>query len=453
MLRIKTTPEEILSGPILKTLLKLAVPTMIAFSFHTAFNFVDRLFVSRLGDLELGALGMAFTVQSIMIAVGAGVSIGATSLIARLIGAGKVGDATRAAEHVLLVILGFSVLFMAAGPVLSRSFYRVLGTSEAMTPHVHRYLDIILMGSFFQFFAMIGNGILRGEGNTVAPMQTMMIGTLVNIVLDPILIFGLGPVPALGVRGAALATVLGRVASTVSLIVILSSRKNIVRPGVRLRGLRAQYFSGILRVGGPTILANLSNSLGLSLLFVLLRPYGDLVKTSFTMGFTYQQIAFLPILGIAGGVLSMTGQNFGAGKTERLRAVGLRGLAVSTGMLVLISGVIIVGRGAFIRVFSENPEILNVAKPMLLIMSLGFPFMAGRRILVAVFQGLGMGLRALLLSSSYIVVFAMPLALLLGHFAGLKGIWGGLALANALTAAIGVVWTGVVYRRLSHRFR
>jgi len=437
---MRTSPEEILNGRILPTLLKLSVPAIIAFTFHTTFNFVDRLFVSRLGALELGAVGMAFTVQSILLAIGAGTGIGTSSLIARYIGAGRLDRANAAAEHTLLIILVLSAIMTVAGPPLARPLFVLLGASEEMMPYILGYIRIILFGSLFQFLSMIGNGIMRGEGNTVTPMQVMIIGTVVNIVLDPLLIFGIGPFPAMGVQGAALATVIGRAASCVFLVGSLFNPKNVVLP--KLRGFRFDFsiVRGIFGVGGPTILAQLSNSLGLSLLFILLRPYGDMAKSAFTLGFTYQQVAILPLLGIAQGTLTMSGQNFGARNMDRVRGVIRQAVLFSTGLMVLFALIMIGARGALVRVFSDLPEVIRIGRTMLLVFAVGFPFLAGRIILTSFFQGLGMGLRGLFLNFSYIVVFALPLALLLSRAFGIDGIWWGLVLGNLGSSLIGVLW-------------
>jgi len=437
---MRTTPEQILNGEILPTLLKLSVPAIIAFTFHTTFNFVDRLFVARLGAVELGAVGMAFTVQSILLAIGSGAGIGTSSLIARFIGAGKSEEADQAAGQTLLIILVLSIVMTAAGPPLARPLFVLLGASEQMMPHILGYIRIILFGSLFQFFAMMGNGIMRGEGNTVTPMQVMIVGTVINILLDPLLIFGIGPFPAMGVRGAALATVIARAASCVFLAVSLFNRKNVVVP--RLRGLRLDFsiIRGIFNVGGPTIVAQLSNSMGLSLLFVLLRPYGDMAKSAFTLGFTYQQVAVLPLLGLAQGTLTMCGQNFGARNMNRVRTILRRAVAFSTGLMLLFALVMFLGRGPLVRLFSDVPEVIRIGRSMLLIFAVGFPFLSGRIILSSFFQGVGMGLPALFLNVSYILVFAMPMALLLAALLGIDGIWWGVTLGNLASALAGVLW-------------
>lgn len=448
---LKSTPQEILQGPILKTLLKLSVPSMIAFTFHTTFNFIDRLFVSRLGELELGAVGMAFTVQSIMLAIGSGTGIGASSLIARFIGAGKYKEANKAAEHTLLIIIGFSVLMSVLGPLFTKPLFRLLGASEAMLPFILSYINIVLYGSFFQFFAMIGNGILRGEGNMIKPMQVMLVGTAVNIVLDPVLIFGLGPVPALGVQGAALATVIGRAVSCILLFVSLFSKNNIVKIELKSFKLSVPIVGGIFGVGGPTIISQFSHSLGLSLLFILLRPYGDTAKAAFTVGFTYQQIAILPLLGIAQGTLTMTGQNFGAQNYARVRMVMSRALGFSAVLMTVFAVVFIIGREAFMRIFVRKEDIIAIGRAMMVIFSFGFPFLSGRIILSSFFQGLGMGVKALVLNLAQMLVLAIPLALLLSVLIGLEGVWAGMVLANMLSALLGVLWASRINRELSSR--
>ena len=445
---LRTRPEQILNGKVLPTLLKLSVPAIIAFTFHTTFNFVDRLFVSRLGAVELGALGMAFTVQSILITIGSGTGIGASSLIARFIGAGKKDKADNAAEHTLLIILGLSLLVTILGPFLTRPLFVLLGASEQMLPYILSYINIILYGSFFQFFAMIGNGILRGEGNTVTPMRVMILGTLVNIVLDPLLIFGIGPFPALGVQGAAIATVIGRAVSCILLAVSLFGKKNIVVLNMRAFRYEGAIVRGIFAVGGPTIVGQLSNSLGLSLLFILLRPYGDMAKSAFTLGFTYQQVAILPIIGIAQGTLTMTGQNFGARKVERVKAVVQKSLLFCMGIMSVFALVMILGRGVFVRVFSDVEEVIRIGRSMLLIFALGFPFLAARFILTSFFQGLGKGFTAFVINFSYIILFAMPLALLLSRAIGIEGIWSALSLGNLLGSVLGAVWAVATGRRL-----
>ncbi len=432
----------------MKVLLRLAVPSMIAMFFHTAFNFVDRLFVSRLGALPLGAIGMAFIVQSLLIAVGSGVGVGVSSLIARNIGAKRYDDANRAGEHAILIILFFSVLFTVCGPLLTRPLFILLGASEKMQPYILRYINIILLGSGFVFFSMIGGGILRGEGNMLTPMKVMMTGTLINLILDPLLIFGIGPFPALGVEGAALATVIGRGCSAVVLAFSLFSRRNIVKLSPKTFRFDPSCLKGIFSVGGPGIIAQLSMSLNLSLMFVILRPFGDAVKTAFTMYFTYAQLAFLPIIGVAGGVLTMAGQNLGGGKFSRLRTIATKSLSFSTVMMLGCAAVFIAGSGLFARVFSREADVVAYGRSLLIIGSIGLPFVAARFILANFLQGIGRGVSALLVNLVQMILFSVPLAWVMSRFLGVTGVWTGMTVGNCLGTIFGFVLVMVVTGRL-----
>ena len=383
-----------------------------------------------------------------LIGIGSGTGIGASSLIARFIGAGKKEQANNAAEHTLLIIMALSLIMTIIGPRLARPLFLLLGASEQMLPYILDYINIILYGSLFQFFSMIGNGILRGEGNTVTPMRVMVVGNLVNMVLDPLLIFGIGPLPALGVQGAALATVIGRAVSCIVLAASLFGKKNIVVLNMRAFRYQGAIIRGIFAVGGPTIVGQLSNSLGLFLLFFLLRPYGDMAKSAFTLGFTYQQVAILPIIGIAQGTLTMSGQNFGAGRIGRVRSVIQKSLLFCMGLMCVLALIMVLGRGAFVRVFSDVPEVIRIGRTMLLIFALGFPFLAARIILASFFQGLGRGFAAFVINFSYILLFAMPLALLLSWLIGLEGVWTGIVAGNLLSSVMGAIWAAALSRGL-----
>ncbi len=445
---LKTTPQEILEGPILKTLLRLAVPTIIAFVFHTGFNFVDRFFVSRLGELQFGALGMAFTVQMTLIAVGAGMEIGTGSLIARLIGAKKFKEANRAADQALLLIIICAVAATGGGLLLIRSVFHILGASAQMLPFILSYIRIILVGAFFQFFAMMGGGILRGEGDMMTPMKAMVTSNVTNLLLDPLLIFGLGPFPALGVQGAALATVTARMVSCVMIGRAFLAHKNIVKPAFKIFQLHPALIKGILSVGGPAALGHLLHPLGMSAMFFLLKPYGDASKAALTMGLTYQQVAILPIIGIGAASLTMTGQNFGAKNMGRVHSLMFRSVGFAVGVLSCVMLVFIGFRGSFVRVFSDSPAVIAIGKNLLLVASLGLPAIGSRLIHANVFQGLGMGMRALLLNLSQMLCFSLPLAWMFSRLYGLNGIWWGMTTGMYIAAVIGFLWMEVTLKKI-----
>jgi Na+-driven multidrug efflux pump len=173
-----------------------------------------------------------------------------------------------------------------------------------------------------------------------------------------------------------------------------------------------------------------------------------MAKSAFTLGFTYQQLAILPIIGIAQGTLTMTGQNFGAGKIPRVKSIIERSLVFCMGVMCAFALVMILARGSLVRVFSDVGEVIRIGGTMLMIFALGFPFLAARFILASFFQGLGRGLAAFVINFSYILLFALPLALLLSRLIGLEGIWTGLVAGNLLSSVLGGVWAAVTARKV-----
>lgn len=437
---LKTTPQDILEGPILKTLVRLAIPTIVAFIFHTGFNFIDRFFVSRLGEIEFGALGMAFSLQMVLIATGSGLGIGTSSLISRLVGAKEFENANKAADQALLLILLCTLVATIGGLAVVRPLFHLLGASEQMYPFIIDYITVILYGAAFQFFSMIGNGILRGEGDTVTPMRVMLTGTFINIILDPLLIFGYGPFPEMGVRGAAVATVTARALSCLVLVFSYFSHRNIVKPTLNL--LRAEFalMRGIIVVGGPAVIGNLLHPIGMATMFFLLRTYGDASKAALTMGLTYQQIAILPIIGVASATLTMAGQNYGAAQLHRIRELNTRAVVFCMILLSGVTMIFILGSSSFARVFSDSPEVIAISQAMLIITSLGFPFIGTRIVQASLFQGIGMGVKALLLNGSQVLIFSLPCAWLMSRWFGLNGIWFGMTAGIVVAAIVGMLW-------------
>ena len=443
---MKTSPQEILEGPILKTLIRLSVPIILAFVFHTGFNFVDRLFVSKLGDVPFAALGMAFTVQMIMISIGAGLGVGTSSLIARLVGAQKIRDANRAADQALFLVLLLAVIFTLGGPPLVRPFFQKMGASDAMLPHVVDYTTVILYGAFFQFFAMIGGGILRGEGDTITPMMMMTVGTVVNIALDPLLIFGIGPFPRMGVQGAAVATVIARAVSCVLLAFSFRAQRNVVKPAFKIFALHRQLLAGILLVGGPAVLAQILHPVTMGLMFFLLKTYGDASKAALTLNITYQQVAILPVIGLAAGSLTMAGQNYGARRFHRLRGITVQANMTSAILLIVMATIFIVGSTPFVKVFSQDADVIGIGATLLIISSVSLPFVGARILIASILQGFGMGGRSLILNANQ-VILAVPLALGMSRLFGLNGIWWGVTAGNTISAIIAMIWVRIILRQ------
>lgn len=434
-------------GPIARPLMKLATPMIVAFSFQTSFNFVDRYFVSRLGDVATAAIGMAFVVQLIFIALGSGMGMGLNSFISRNLGARRKDRAVSAALHSFLLALALGILFGALGLLTQRSIFRLLGAEGRLLGYITEYLTVLFFFAPVYLLSMLSNNIFRGWGDTVYPMKFMITGTALNIVLDPILIFGWAGVPAMGIKGAALATGISR------LLAFLYSLYVLVVKGKpeRLKMPRFRFDWGIIRgifqVGFPASIGQILTSLTLSLIFVILRSYGDSARAAYTIAFTYEMVAFLPVIGIGQAIAIMTGHNYGAKKYHRIQQIYYTGLKIALGMMLAVSLVVSAAPDTFAGVFARSPEVRHLTAQTLRILAFGYIFNGVFMCTVTSFQGLGLGSYQLIATLIKMFALMLPLAYLGSLLWGVLGVWGGILTANILMAIILFSWFQYMYHR------
>ncbi len=443
----RITEEQLLKGAITPVLMKLAVPLIIAFGFQTSYNFLDRFFVSQLGDIATAAIGMAFTVQLFIIAVGAGIGVGISSYIARNLGAGRQDAAVQAALHAMImaVLIGISIaVFGWWGQV---PLFRAMGARGAVLENIVDYLTIILGFTPVVLLGMFGNNIFRGWGDTLYPMLFMVVGTGFNIVLDPVLIFGWGPVPAMGIQGAAWATGISRSIAFVLVLVVVFGRRQPVRLNFRRFRFSLTIVKGIFQVGIPSSLSQLLSSITMGLLFFFLKPYGDTAKAAYTIVFTYDMVAFLPVVGIAQAVTILTGHNFGARQLPRVQKIFRSGIRLSVGLMGVVAIAVVVFPQGFAQLFARSSTVLSITTQALRITAFGYIFYGFYLISVASFQGLGLGREYLWANIVRLYGFLVPLVVLLSRIWGLTGVWFGLFTGNVLSAIVVLIWYQRTFQR------
>ncbi len=442
----RISEEQLLQGPILPVLIKLAVPMIIAFGFQTSYNFFDRYFVSRLGDLATAAIGMAFTVQLFIIAVGAGIGVGINSFIARNLGAGNQEGARLTALHAFLLALVLGLAIMVGGWLLQERMFRAMGAEGQVLQYILEYLTIIFGFTPIVLLGMFSNNIFRGWGDTVYPMIFMVTGTTLNFLLDPLLIFGIGPFPALGIRGAAWATGISRTVALLFVLYIMFIKKQPVALSFRAFRYAPSIVKGIFQVGFPSSLSQLLSSITMGLFFFFLKPFGEVAKAAYTIVFTYDMVAFLPVVGIAQAVTILTGHNFGAGDLERTRAVFRSGIKLSLLLMGTVAVMVSLSPATFAGVFARSATVLTVASHALRIVAPGYIFYGFFLISNASFQGLGMGRQYLWANLARLYLFQVPLVLLGSWLQGVNGVWGGLLVGNVLSAVSVLGWYAYSFR-------
>ena len=437
--------KEILEEPVYPLLFRMGWPGALSLFFQSSFNLVDRYFVSRLGEEELASVGLAFVIQSLVIAVAGGLASGVRSHSARSAGADRKDAVCRGAEHLAFFVLALGGLLALAGPFFSWSVYRLMGVDAAVMTTVMSYTTIILYGSVFHLISMGGNSLLRGIGEMKAPMRYLSLSVLINLVLDPLLIFGIpgfgafSGMPGLGIRGAALATVLGRAAGCLFLIRHLIE-KGILEP----RNLfpfhpDREVVRSLFKVGIPAMLTRSLNALGMGLVYALVTPFGMGATAAYTAGMAFQRLLLIPANGLSGAAVTMIGQNGGAGQKHRVGEVYRKAQIMTLLIIGAFSLLIFTGAPMLSRLLLHEQESRSVMVLMLRLLSPGYFFMASRIITVGGLNVLGFSLEGMTVSLLQKFVLTFPLAWLLSRYFGLAGIWSGLTLGHAAAALGGMV--------------
>lgn len=444
---MKRQEYNLLEGSVTPPLVNLAAPMIIAFAFQTSFNFVDRFFVSRLGDVATAAIGMAFIIQLILIALGSGLGVGLNSYISRSLGAGKTETAISAALHSFFLAILVGVGIGSVGLLSQNTIFRTLGAEGLLLQSITEYLTVIFLFAPVQLLMMLSNNIYRGWGDTIYPMKFMLTGTLLNIVLDPLLIFGWGFIPGMGIKGAALATGLSRLIAFGYILFVLVFREKPVKLRMSLFRFEWRIIRGIFQVGFPASLGQILSSFTLSLIFLILKHFGDEARAAYTIAFTYEMVAFLPVIGIAQAITIMTGHNYGARNFRRIRTIYFTGIKIATGMMFLVGVIVSLAPTLFAAVFARSPQVLAASANALRIMAPGYMFNGIYMCTISSFQGLGLGKYQFVATLLRMFIFILPLAYFGSLLWGLNGVWAGILLANFCIALVMLIW----YRHLYHQ--
>ncbi len=426
--------------PIIPLLFKLAVPSILSMFIQSMYNVVDSIFVARLSEDALAALSLAFPIQMALIAVAVGTGIGASSLIARFLGQGKPEKAGDVANHVLVLALAYGVIAALAGLFLPSKLIGMFTGDALLTDYGARYIWIILVGATATFIPMIISSILRGEGNTFVPMLTMLIGAIMNIILDPLFIFGYGFFPRMGIEGAAIATVLSRIVSGSFIVIMLFKGDNQVRTTLKGFKLDVSILKEIYKVGLPSILMQLLASVMVGGLNGILDGYSTSAIAAMGIYFRLQSFVFMPVFGLTHGYLPIVGYNFGKNNAPRIKETMKAGFLAGLSFTAIGFVIFQAFPEQLIRLFGNSPELLSIGVKALKTISLAFPIIGPAIMGSTTFQAIGKGLPSLILSFARQIVVLLPLAFFLGRIGGLNLIWYAFPMAELIAVTLMAFW-------------
>ena len=425
-------PNPILDGPVNRTLLGLSVPMIMAMVLVTGFGLVDMLYLGRFSREAMAAVALAFPFAYLIHAVAGALGQGATSLVSRLTGAGDDRSVRNLVWHVLLVIGALTLVLTPLGWWLARPVLARMGADPAVTADAVLYARIAYLAAGVGLVPMVLNAMFRGEGDTIFPFKVMAVALLLNVVLDPVFIFGLGPAPRLGVAGAAVTT-----ATSFSVAALLVLRE-LRRPDRRVRADRRAWSwrPSLLRdlgsVSAPAFVANLSMPLSAYLITDMLTAYGTDAIAAFGAGTRLLSFVFLPTLGISMSMMIMVGQNHGAGRRDRVREVTLLTLRHAlTLMAALALPVILFPRWA-LGIFTDEPAVIESGYELARWVTVARPMLSVVNITAFWFHAQGNGLMGMLPNFTMRVLLE-PLGVWLGlRLGALTGGWLGMAAADVV---------------------
>jgi putative MATE family efflux protein len=414
-----------------RLLLKLSLPAFFGMFVITLYNVVDTIFIGHyVGPLGIAGLSIVFPVQMLSMGIGQMTGMGGASLVSRLIGAGNVPRAERALGNAMTTTVVLSVIIMLTGLANADFWCRLMGASETILPYARDYMTIILIGMVFMTIAMALNNLIRAEGNARIPMTGMIIGAILNIILDAVFIISLD----MGIKGAALATVIAQLISVLYLISYYYTGKSFLKIHSRNLVVEFNILKAILAIGIASFARTLAGSLSAILVNRTLVTFGgDLAVSTFGIIHRIMMFAIMPGIVIGQGLQPVLGFNYGAKRYDRALKVIKLAIAAATTCCVIVFMVLYFVPEPFIRIFTTDNELIALgsyaAKRIFLALYLVGFMMVGS----LVFQSIGKATQSFVTSISRPFLFLIPLIFILPRFLQLDGVWWAFPIADVLT--------------------
>lgn len=430
-----------LDSPIGKTLFFKALPLFIGIFAHIAYNLADTFFVAQLGTKELAAMSFSFPVVMIVLNLMMGIATGINSIAARLLGEKRSEEAKEVNAQGILFTIFLSLVMTFFGWMSIHPLFTWLGVDASTMPSVRHYMDLWYAGMLFMNLNTVGSAIFRSKGNVTYPSMILLLGALINAILDPIFIFGLGPIPSLGIQGAALTTVLGNFLSFVFLFHKLVKDKELsVRHFLEIR---LSIYKKILRIALPTSLASSVVPLSTAFTNRMLVFYGNAAVAANAIATRIETVPFIPMFALCSVLAPFIGQNFGARQFDRIEK-SLKGSFLFSYLLGIISAlVLILYKGPIVSLFDTSEQILAISSIYFALIPFTYGILGTVFVTTHAMNAIGKPFLGNLLSASRLLVLYLPLALVLKEPYGVSGVFYARVFANVL---VGVLSTLLIYR-------
>lgn len=433
--------------PVNKLLISMSLPMMISMLVQALYNIVDSIFVAQLSENALTAVSLAFPMQSLMIAAATGIGVGINALLSRSLGEKAFDRANRAAINGIFVELAACVIFMILGLTITQTFYEVQVGKGEITDLGVEYLSIVTVFSLGIFMQIACERLLQATGKTVYTMCTQGLGAIINIIFDPILIFGLCGAPKMGIAGAAAATVLGQFVAAI-LALILNIKKNC-EIHITLKGFRpdGHIIRTILAVGIPSMIMQAIGSVMVFCFNKILNGFSSTAVAVFGVYFKLNSFVFMPVFGLNNGMVPIIAYNYGAHSRERMTKTIKYSVCYAVAIMIIGLAVIQIFPDKLLELFNASETMMSMGITALRIISLSFCFAGVCIVFSSVFQALGKGVISMLVSFVRQFVILLPAAYLLSLLGDVNLVWWSFIIAEVIT----VVFSSFMYMRVYNK--
>ena len=433
--------------PVNRLILTMSLPMILSMLVQALYNIVDSMFVSRLSENALTAVSLAFPAQNLMIAVATGTGVGVNAALSRSLGERNFDRANKIASHAVFLAIASYAVFAVLGLFFSRQFFLWQTDIEEIVDQGTDYLRICTLFSFGLFLEIACERLLQSTGKTIYSMYTQGLGAIINIIFDPIMIFGLFGFPKMGVAGAAAATVFGQILAAVLGIFLNKTRNQEIH--VSFRGFRpnSEIIRHIYSVGIPSIIMSSIGSVMTFGMNKILIGFTSTATAVFGVYFKLQSFVFMPVFGLNNGTVPIIAYNYGAAKPDRILKTLKLAICYAVGIMLIGFAVFQLLPDKLLLIFEASENMLSIGIPALRIISVSFLFAGYCIVCSSMFQALGHGLLSLLVSVFRQLLVLLPSAFLLSKIGGLDLVWYSFPIAEICSIFFSTYFLRHVYKK------
>ena len=434
--------------PVNKLLVSMSLPMMISMLVQALYNIVDSIFVSRINENALTAVSLAFPLQTLMIALGAGTGVGITALLSKSLGEKDYEKANKSAANGVFLAAVNYVIFLLVGIFVTGPFYLSQTNDAQILEYGKQYLTIVCCCSFGVYTQFVFERLLQSTGKTFYTMLTQGVGAIINIILDPIFIFGYFGIPRMGVAGAAVATVIGQIIA--GIIALITNEKKNTEIRVQLRGFRPDLtiIKQIYQVGIPSIIMQAIGSVMTYGMNKILLGFTNTAAAVFGAYFKLQSFIYMPVFGLNNGMVPIVAYNYGAGKKDRLIKTVKLSILYAVALMFIGFAVFQIFPSQLLLLFDASDTMLSIGVPALRIISCSF-LLAGFCIICGtMFQALGNGVYSMIVSIARQLVVLLPAAYLLSLTGDVTYVWFAFPIAELVSLGVSVFFLVCIYNKV-----